>query len=132
MDKRRNLIYRIIEALIVILLFIPAGLNYLNKFKTIQDYKQTIGWITDYDEFGIGPNTYLTYEYIVDNYKYSRRINGPNRKFPQCEDNIYPCKNKRFIVIYSKKNPSNSLIDLTKELKKGEQVSMPSDLKDFQ
>ena len=132
MDKRSNLYYKLIVGLVIIILLIPMGLNYLNRLKTIDDYEQTTGWIIDYDEFGIGPNTYLTYEYIVDNNKYSRRINGPNRRFTQCKDNVYLCRNKRFIVVYSKKNLSNSLIDLTREFTKGEKPSMPSSLKNFQ
>lgn len=129
---RNDLYYRLIVILIVSLLLIPFGLNQCDKQIVINDYDQTLGWIIDYNEFGIGPNTYLTYEFIVGNYKYSREINGPYIKFPECEDDIKLCKDKRFLVIYSKKNPKKSLINLTREFKKGDIPSMPSELKNFQ
>ena len=107
-------------------------LYYIDKGFVIEDYSATKGWIIEYDEFGIGPNIYVTYEYEVCNEMYQRKINGPNKTFHECKDDIALCKDKRFIVIYSKEDPSISLIDFTNELGGNEKITKPESLNNFQ
>ena len=105
---------------------------YTDKIAVSNDYLVTKGWIIEYKEFGIGPNIYVTYEYKVENKNFKREIDGPNKRYDKCKENILLFKKKRFKVIYSKRDPSKSLIDLTVEVQDSGKVTIPKTLKNFE
>ncbi len=105
---------------------------YIDKNEVYKDPLITVGWIIEYEEFGIGPNIYVTYEYKAKNKYFTRKIDSPNKRYSECKKNIGICKNKRFKVLYSKKNPSKSLIDFTVEVQDSNIITIPKSLKNFQ
>ena len=106
--------------------------NIADKNEVRNNYQVTVGEIVEYKVFGVGPNRYLTYEYIVNGKKYKREINGPNRIFDECADGIAFCSDKSFLVVYSRINPSKSMINLTREIQDTEDIELPKSLKSFQ
>ncbi len=86
--------------------------NHKKEF-IIKDYGITYGTFYSFDKIGADNNPYLTYVYTVDDMTYQRSI-MPKKNSYYCGNNN--CKGKKWRVIYSKKKPSKSLIDLSIEL----------------
>ncbi len=108
----------IIITISIILLFIIGSLigitiNNHNKEFIIKDYGITYGTFYSFDKVGAENTPYLTYIYTINDISYQRSI-IPNKNPYYCEHNN--CKGKKWRVIYSKKKPSKSLIDLSIEL----------------
>jgi hypothetical protein len=126
----------ILQLIIYCAIFIFAGFKianyYSDKLYVKNDFLITKGKIVEYDEFGVGPNRYLTYSYNVDGKEFKRKINGPNASFDECRELNSKCEHKRFFVIYSPKHPERSLIDLTLEIQDFEKPEFPSTLIRFQ
>jgi hypothetical protein len=117
-------------------LFIFAGYKIANYYSekgyVKKNYFITEGKIVKYDEIGIEPKRYLTYSYFVDGKLFKREIYGPNKIYYECLDEISLCDKKRFFVIYSKKHPERSLIDLTVEIQDIDNRKFPNNLSKFQ
>jgi hypothetical protein len=132
--KKYNL--NLIQFLIYLVIFIFAGFKIANYFSdksyVTRDFLITEGKLLEYSEFGIGPNRYLTYSYIVNGKTFKREINGPIKNYDECAENISLCEKKRFFVIYSKKRPEKSLIDVTFEIQGIKDPLFPNDLSNFQ
>jgi hypothetical protein len=122
----------IFQFIIYLAIFIFAGYKIVNyysdKLYIKNDFLITKGKIVKCDEFGVGPNKYLTYSYIVEGKEFKREINGPNVTFDDCKEQNSKCEHKRFFVIYSPKHPERSLIDLTLEIQEVEDPKFPSTL----
>jgi hypothetical protein len=101
-------------------------LHYRDKKDVLRDYSHTTGWIVSYYKGSLDSYQLLTYKYFVKGRAYFREI-SPRVDFTECNRNFKFCADKRFVVIYSKKRPSKSLIDLRHELKD----SMKSNLSIF-
>jgi hypothetical protein len=124
------------EFIIYLALLIFIGYKFLDyyydKFYIKHDYQITIGKIIEYEEFGIGPNRYLTYSYIVQGCEIRREIDSPRVIFKECMEPSKKCDEKRFFVIYSPQHPERNLIDLTLEIQDIVNPDFPSSLLNFQ
>lgn len=123
--------YMIFTAIFCVALFKIIS-NSIDTIDVKNDYLITTGKIVEYKVFGVGPNRYLTYSYQVNGRNYTRKINGPNRTYDECAENLSLCSEKKFVVIYSKQKPSKSLIDVTREISSTQEIAKPLDLKSFQ
>jgi hypothetical protein len=132
----KKLKLNVFEFIIYLALLIFIGYKfvdfYYDKYYVKHDYQITIGKIIEYEEFGIGPNRYLTYSYIVNGSEIRREIDSPRVIFKECLEPSKKCDEKRFFVIYSRKHPERSLIDLTFEIQGIVNPNFPSSLLNFQ
>jgi hypothetical protein len=127
-----NYIQFFIYLAILIFAMVKISSYYSDKSVVLKDFMITEGKIIEYKVFGVGPNRYLTYEYIVDDRVYTREINGPNKRYDECSENHSLCENKKFIVIYSKNAPDKSLIDVTREIQEIRNPELPKTMRNFQ
>lgn len=125
-----------IQFFIYLAIFIFALLkifdHYSEKSLVLKDFLITEGKIVEYKMFGVGPNRYLIYEYIVNGKTYAREINGPNKRYDECFENPSLYENRRFFVIYSKHSPDKSLIDITREIQGITNPELPKNMRNFQ
>jgi hypothetical protein len=132
----KKLKLNVFEFIIYLALLIFIGYKfvdfYYDKYYVKHNYQITIGKIIEYEEFGIGPNRYLTYSYIVNGSEIRREIDSPRVIFKECLEPGKKCDEKRFFVIYSRKHPERSLIDLTFEIQGIVNPNFPSSLLNFQ
>lgn len=121
---------------IIFLLIIIAGYwlyNNNDKRIVLKDYKYTIGKMVEYYRVGEEGVSYLQYEYAIKNTIYYRKICPTrNGEYDYCANNFEQCKDKKFWVIYSRKNPSKSLIDLTNEIQGVENPEKPKTVDNFE
>lgn len=105
-----------------------------SKIDVKQDFNKTEGWIVKYfngDSSDAGNGRTITYAYKVGSRIYSRYVFTIER-FNECEDTIgKECAEKRFWVIYSKKNPNKSLINLHLEIQGLKSPDFPTSIEDF-
>jgi hypothetical protein len=127
-----NIIATIILSSIFLLISYKTFEKIMDKKEVKKEYNVTVGRIIKYKVYGDGPNTTLTYEYIVNEKTYTRLINGPKVFFDGCEDDISLCSNKLFLVSYSKKYPNKSLINLHLEVQENDSIKKPKSLWGFQ
>ncbi|TLX72119.1 hypothetical protein E9993_18810 [Labilibacter sediminis] len=112
--KKRDIkITIVIISLFVAGMVMQSVIERLNKNKIISDYGITVGIFHDFKEVGAEGNPYLTYKYNVDGIDYFRTI-MPQKKLYYCRDG--KCKGKMWKVLYYKKKPKRSLIDLSNEV----------------
>jgi hypothetical protein len=119
----------------IMILIILWNVYIKNDEKEIKgNYGITEGWIRYYDD---GEKSVerrarsIEYSYQVNSKVYSRRINT-DLKFRECNDGVIgKCASKRFWVIYSKKAPNRSLIDLNIEIQKSEELEFPKQINGF-
>ncbi|RPH27707.1 MAG: hypothetical protein EHM93_19150 [Bacteroidales bacterium] len=122
-------------AFFLIMLIFSGGYwlyNYNDKKIVLRNYKTSRGKIINYYRIGVEGVAYLEYEYFVPNKKYRREICPISNKYDFCDRNIERCKNKEFWVIYSRKYPSKSLINLTKEIQGLDNAEFPKTLDNFE
>ena len=125
--------FGIILISITFILFVFLTIEKIDNRKQVANrYDKTIGTIVKYDIFGDGPNRHVIYEYTVNDKIYTRLINGPKKLYDECDEDISLCSQKKFLVLYSRKYPSKSLIDLTKEIDDINEVQIPNSLRNFQ
>ncbi|MBT1710544.1 hypothetical protein KK062_20030 [Fulvivirgaceae bacterium PWU5] len=107
----------VIIGLLILLGFFWIRAIYREK-KVALDYLKTTGRIVGYynsDPSVEGRGRSITYEYTVDTKVYSRGLHT-SMAIPVCEDvDSAPCKGLRFVVIYERGNPGNSLINFNVE-----------------
>jgi hypothetical protein len=129
---------KIINYVIIVVLCI-LGVWYLwseqtkyraNKKLIFEEYNTTKGWILDYDIIGDIRTKYLTYGYKVDSVYYERRVVCA-QNYNECVEYTWLCDHIRFWVIYSTKDPSKSLIDLTLEIQDLKNPEFPEKLNNF-
>lgn len=78
-----------------------------------------------------GKKRVITYSYNVGPKTHFRKI-PTDIKFPECSGGLdHECARKRFWVIYSKKDPGKSLINLKIELQEKRKPKFPETLDDF-
>lgn len=97
------------------------------------EFEVTEGWITSYRDQSFsdtGHYRIIGYSYSVDGILYSRRATTA-KFFIECEELSELCKKKRFLVAYSKKDPSKSLIDFNTEVQGLSKIEKPKDLFGF-
>lgn len=108
-DRIRNIIVFILFIIVTVYLL---GRDYLNKELVLDNYSITEGHIVDFYMVGEFDTQYMVYEYTVDRITFSRKIN-PSKNLDSCYDNAEKCGKAKFLVIYSKVDPSKSLINLS-------------------
>ena len=120
-------------ALIVLLCFVSCVylVKYFNKKDIFSNYGKTTGIMTSFEMIGVEDNRYLGYKYYVDGIEYEGSAFVDVNYYDYCSSNIELCKDKKFWVIYSKKDPSNSLIDYMHEIQDIEFPVFPKDLSNF-
>ena len=104
---------------ITVVFLVIQGTRSKNKYirEVKNDYSVTKGWILDYEETlnsDLGSRTSITYTYELEGKRYTREIYAA-KQFSECyngETIGNACERKRFWVIYSKEDPSKSLINL--------------------
>src|SRR5687767_3784088 len=89
--------------------------RYNDREEVLRDYSYTLGQIVSYRKVGDHSNRTLKYIYQIGERRFTRTI-SPEADFSYCEKDISLCDSKSFIVIFSKKVPSKSLIDLKHEI----------------
>jgi hypothetical protein len=121
-------------ALFALFFIFGLYLHFKEKDETFyikQEYGKTIGKFYRYDAVGGTGTPYITYSYIVAGIKYFDQVGGGiNYNYDFCYKNNN-CRDKRFWVIYSIKDPSKSLINLTVELQDMENPPFPETLDNF-
>jgi len=128
--KNKNLPYLII-VIVLFLIIAKVGINqYKDRKIVLEDYQIDTAIMVDYYEVGDTRNAKVEYYFEIDNIPYIRTVSF-NYYFPECVDDISACKDKRFWVIYSKKDPTKNLINLKIEIQDSLKHSFPEDLDDF-
>ena len=98
--------------LLAVLVYIYST-RHLDRELVLGDFGITEGWITYYWDRGnqsdAGVGRQIGYKYKAGKKEYYRKV-GTRAKFPECEELNKICLKKRFVVIYSKSDPSKSLI----------------------
>jgi hypothetical protein len=102
--------------------------NEIDRNEVLKDYEQTVGMMVSYYKIGNASRRSLTYKYLVNGKYYTRKI-SPQVDFSPCNKNFELCSDKRFVVIYSRRHPYKSLIDLHHEIIYIEDINI--DLDDF-
>lgn len=103
-----------------------------NRNQVIAEYNKTVGVIKEYNIFGDGPSIHIKYEYNVSGKTYSRLVNGNITNNNSLSEGIDDYVGKKFLVIYSRKHPEKSLIDLSREIDKIQDIDIPKSLHNFQ
>lgn len=131
MKVTRNYIDVFFALVFIITLIIVFTVRKNTREMILYDYEVSMGKIVNYMIYGIDRNHRLTFEYIVDGVKYSRKI-SPKRHFSSCYKDIRYCSDKLFWIIYSPDNPKKSLINLKIEIQGMEDPPFPKNLDDFE
>ncbi len=104
-----------IGIIIILIIIFDNYINSRNEENILNNYDITIGQIVDYSISGDADNRILVYNYVVEKKVYSRKI-SPSKYYDNCYYDKQKCFDKKFHVIYSKKYPEYSLIDISKEI----------------
>ena len=123
---------------ITVVFLVIQGTRSKNKYirEVKNDYAVTKGWILDYEETlnsDLGSRTSITYTYEVGGKRYLRNIDAAKR-FSECyngETIGNACERKRFWVIYSKEDPSKSLINLQIDIQNTANPVFPETVDEF-
>jgi hypothetical protein len=106
--------------------------RHYDQVSVLNDHSYTLGKIVSYNKVGVHRNKTLKYSYEVNGRTYARTI-APEVDFPNCEGgNIKFCESKRFIVMFSNKDHSKSLINLKNELEIYQKVEQPEKPDNFE
>ncbi len=107
--------YSNIKALLIFLLvlFLIYGYQWYQAHNIKMNYCKTLGELTYYSNFDAEYKTSLEYLYRVDSIEYKRMITLSDA-IPHFSNCLGSCGNMKFIVIYSKNDPSKSLVYLHK------------------
>jgi hypothetical protein len=86
----------------------------LNEKEVLKNPSYTTGWIISYNKVSSSQHRVLSYEYFAEG-KLHRRKMAPSVDLSMCLGKN-KCKDKKFVVMYSKLHPGKSLIDLYHEV----------------
>lgn len=114
-------------AVLIVIAFTLLKYKKGNEIK--ENYKVTSGKIVRYFSGGVDLSRSIVYSYEINDKEHFREI-IVNYRFEICND-FSQCKDKRYWVIYSPKNPENSLINLEIEIQGVENPKFPDNLDDF-
>lgn len=99
----------------------------------LQNYQLTMGRIINYLDKAnsdLGGGRSIEYTYSVNDVEYTRRV-STGMMFDECKALSSDCLKKRFCVVYSFSDPSNSLIDFYHEVFE-DSVRRPADMSYFE
>ncbi|QSE97215.1 putative signal transducing protein [Fulvivirga lutea] len=106
----------IIAAVIYIIYSQIESHNYKEFIK--EDYELTIGGVESVDRWGDPANSYMVYYYYIDDIKYTREV--MNSRLGKLAYHYDKCKDKKYWVAYSTRDPSMSLINIYHEIQNQE------------
>jgi hypothetical protein len=103
-------------SLLVILVLSQVVWTRADRQRIVDHPRMSFGWIIRYDDGKgsvEGANRTITYAYIIDSVKYERSISTASR-LSACKNEMDSlCSSMKFIVLCDKRDPANSVINLT-------------------
>ena len=129
--NNRDIIALIIGGTIFIIFIMVNIRRASDKEEVLHDHSFTLGWIVSYSKIGDHRTRTMEYKYSVEQKTFSRTI-SPKVNLAYCEQNEDSCSRLRFVVMYSNKDHSKSLIDLRHEMSFSGKLTHPNDYSDFQ
>jgi hypothetical protein len=135
-DKASHIIFWLGSACIVILIIYLRIAKDINHNKVVEGFESTEGWITKYldkDYSDLSSGRTIRYSYEVNGKVYSRTVDT-QEKLADCGNLEMKkgCTDKRFWVMYSKKDPSISLIKFSLEIQDIKNPEWPKNADGFQ
>ena len=114
MKTNKDKLYRIASVVVVSAIFLTAIIIIIMQYQEDQEIKRyrrtTLAQVIEFKHINL-TRYYIKYKYKVEGKEYTGRTGVEHFK---CDDGALGCVGHTFKVIYSRKNPSKSNIDLGK------------------